>query len=398
MIQIKAAVIHELKKEKHVNGPDSVDIVKREHLHKHNNLLEQFVTKIDSDSRTATKASSKCSIFTKENTFGKIVSDYFVENDRHTLHLDDFLALTIKLLEALRVRMSKVLTATGGHIPILWYQRDSKEYLLIGLVNPSSGFTIDADGNIVNNTNVDKEALRFSLRVELEPLTSHHELLMSQTPEPDEDALDQITPYARWTRKNEDIAHYFQDFLPIDQLLNDGEETRRYISLFDEYLDYVIPNTAPKEHKKVRFEIKQQIYNKMNQKRIAREVVRVEEDIVPILNAMADSYPSVFESYDKITPYHEFCEENGYEDYNSIFNPKKSDLDKVLNVSIAIGDDLTLRGSKDGITRASQIVVYKHDSEQNTYKLLTELSEKQYNALKSSIPEIDVISNDPDSD
>lgn len=398
MIQIKAAVIHELKKEKHVNGPDSVDIVKREHLHKHNNLLEQFVTKIDSDSRTATKASSKCSIFTKENTFGKVVSDYFVENDRHTLLLDDFLALTIKLLEALRVRMSKVLTATGGHIPILWYQRDSKEYLLIGLVNPSSGFTIDADGNIVNNTNVDKEALRFSLRVELEPLTSHHELLMSQTPEPDEDALDQITPYARWTRKNEDIAHYFQDFLPIDQLLNDGEETRRYISLFNEYLDYVIPHTASSEHKKRRSEIKQQIYNKMNQKRIAREVVRVEEDIVPILNAMVDSYPDVFGSYDKITPYHEFCEENGYEDYNSVFNPKKSDLDKVLNVSIAIGHNLTLRGSKDGFTRASQIVVYEHDSEQNTYKLLTELSEKQYNTLKSSIPEIDVIYNDPDSD
>lgn len=387
MIVIHAAVIHELKKSHHTTGPDSVESISRQGLHQHNPLLEQFVNKIDFDARTAVRASSKCSMFTKNDTFGKVISDYFTYNTRYTLDNNDYLDLSINFIEALSVQMSKTSTATGGHIPILWYSRDEKEYLLIGLVNPSSGFTINSNGIIIGNTNIDKEALRFSLRIELEPLANHHRYIMD--PETEVEEAD-LSPYARWTKKSDDIAHYFQEYLPIDELLNNGQETRRYISLFDEYLDHIIPNDSPSEHKKVRFAIKQEVYRKMEQRRDAGEAVRVEEDIVPIFNAMRESHPSVFENREEITPYHQFCEDNGYENYNSIFHPKKNDLDHVLNVSVSVGDNLVMKGSKEGIAATTRVVVSCDSDNNESYKFVSDMTADQYNKLKAQIPEIDI--------
>ena len=387
MIVIHAAVIHELKKSHHTVGPDSVESISRQGLHQHNPLLEQFVDKIDFDSRTAVRASSKCSMFSKNDTFGKVVSDYFSANTTYSLNNNDYLDLSINLIEALGVQMSKTSTATGGHIPILWYSRNDTEYLLIGLVNPSSGFTIDSNGIVIGNTNIDKEALRFSLRIELAPLAMHHRFLTNLNAGIQESDL---SPYARWTKKSDDIAHYFQEYLPIDEPMNNGQETRRFINLFDEYLDHIIPDSSPSEHKKVRFVIKQEVYRKMEQKRDIGEAVRVEDDIVPIFNAMRSSYPSVFENCEEITPYHQFCEDNGYENYNSIFHPKKNDLYHVLNVSVSVGENLIIKGSKEDIAATTRVVV-SYDSNQNqSYKLVSDMTQEQYNKLRTQIPEIDI--------
>ncbi|MDN3442311.1 nucleoid-associated protein [Psychrobacter sp. APC 3279] len=386
MITIHAAVIHELKKSHHTRGPESVEVISRNGLHQHDPLLKQFVDRIDLDARTALRASSKCSIFTKDDTFGQVASNYFASNETYELDINNYLDLSIELVKALSVQMSKTSAATGGHIPILWYSRDDTEYLLIGLVNPSSGFTIDLNGVIVGNTNIDKEALRFSLRIELANLAQHHSFVT----DPDANIQEaDLLPYARWTKKSNDIAHYFQEYLPIDELLNNGELTRLYINLFDEYLKHIIPDDSPHEHKRVRFAIKQEVYRKMEERRGAEQPVRVEEDIVPIFNAMRESYPSVFESYEEITPYHQFCEDNDYENYDSIFNPQKASLDEVLNVSISIGDNLTIRGSKEGLAATTRVVVCFDADENQSYKLISDMTPDQYNKLKEKIPEID---------
>lgn len=391
MITIHAAVIHELKKDAYTTGPTSVEVIGRQHLHQNDPLLDQFVNKIDSDARTAVRASSKCSVFSKDDTFGKVVSDYFVDNKTYDLNHSKYLDLSIDLIKALSVRMSRMSPATGGHIPILWYSRDDNEYLLIGLVNPSSGFTIDPSGIIVGNTNIDKEALRFSLRIELKSLSIHHQFVFDEdSPSETEIQESDLRFYARWTKKSDDVAHYFQEYLPIDQLMNDGKETRRYINLFDEYLNHVIPDDAPSEHKRVRFLIKQEVYRKMEQKRAAGEAVRVEDDIVPIFNAMAESYPSVFEHYPEFTPYYQYCENNDCEDYNSIFHPKKSDLDHVLNVSVSVGDNLLIRGSVEDIANTTHVVAYFNQDQTKSYKLVSDMTSYQYNELTSKVPEIEV--------
>lgn len=387
MINIRAAVIHEIKKMPHTTGSDCVSVICRQNLHQSNPLLQEFVRKIDLDARTSVRESSVCSMFSKHDTFGKVISDYFMNNETYELNGNEYLTLSQELIQALSVQMSGTSTATGGHIPILWYSRDETEYLLIGLVNPSSGFTIDTNGVIVGNTNIDKEALRFSLRINLQSLSLHHQFVTDSNSGIQETNL---TPYARWTKKSDDIAHYFQRYLPTDQLMNNGQETRRYINLFEEYLNHIIPNNAPLEHKRVRFAIKQEVYRKMDQKRAANEVVRVEDDIVPIFNSMAATYPSVFEQYGEVTPYHQFCEENGYEDYNSVFHPKKNDLDHVLNISISVGDNLTIKGSKEGLASTTHVVKYSDSDQMTSYKLVSDLTPTQYNELKSQVPEIDV--------
>lgn len=389
-ITIHAAVIHEIKKDQHTVGDENISVVNRHGLHQHNPLLEQFVQKIDSDNRRATGFSSRCLSFTQEDSFGKVISDYFINESSYNLSSNSYLNLSINLVNALAQCMSKVSAATGGHIPVLWYERDNTKYLMIGLVNPSGGFTIDNSGSIISNTNIDKAALRFSLCVELNYLVEHHKFVFDPN-NSEANEINDIVLYVQWTKKREDIAHYFQEYLPIDQLINDGDATRKFINRVEAYLDSIIPKTAPYEHIKAKANIQQKIYRKMEQCLNAGDSVIVTDDIVPIFEEMIDEYPNVFMHYDNIKEYYEFCEDNNYENYNSPFNAKRNDLAKVLKFKISIGKNMILDGFKEDITETTKVVAYNNEDDETCYRLVSEITETQYNDIISKIPEIQVV-------
>ena len=393
-INIYAAVIHELKKESHVSGDGSVILVERDSLHESNGLLTRFVAKIDEDSRSANRAASECASFTRTDTFSMVMADYYNEKVTDVIEIDDFLELSKKIVRALSKKMQDETMAKGGYIPILWYKRDDKSYLLIGLVSPSSGFTLDTTGAIIANTNVDNASLRFSASVELAPFNQHWNQTLplgNNINGTDIINIDEtVTPpssYVRWTKKKDVIAQYFQKFVPTAIPLNDGDTTKKMITHISKYLDHIIPESFV-DKKDLKYSTEQSIYRLMSEKCRSETTVNVEEDILPIFHVMKTSNPSIFPNIEEVTTFSVFCDNEGYHDYKSVFHPKKDTIDKKLNVKIVVGESIIIRGKKKDIDKTTSIVVEKPNSNDTHYKLMVKLTTEEYNTIISKNPGI----------
>lgn len=390
-IHIHAAVIHELKKESHISGDGSVTLVERDSLHESNDLLTRFVAKIDEDSRSANRAASECASFTRVDTFSMVMANYYTEKGTDIIEIDDFLELSKKTVRALSKKMQDEFMATGGYIPVLWYKRENKDYLLIGLVSPSSGFTLDTTGAIIANTNVDNASLRFSASVELVPFNQHWSqnlLLVNNNVQLNAD--DVPTPpssYVRWTRKKGVIAQYFQNFVPTAVPLNDGDTTKKMIKHISKYLDHIIPEDCV-DKKDLKYATEQSIYRLMSEKCRSETTVNVEEDILPIFHVMKTSNPNIFPDIEEVTTFSVFCENEGYDDYKSVFHPKKDTIDKKLNVKIVVGESIVIRGKKKDIDKTTSIVVEKPNPNDTHYRLMVKLTAEEYSTIISKNPGI----------
>lgn len=393
-ISIHAAVIHELKKESHTDDEGSVILMERDNLHESNDLLTRFVEKIDQDSRNANRAASECASFTRTDTFAMVMSDYYTEKGTNLIETNDFLELSKKIVRVLGKKMQGELMAKGGYIPILWYRREDRDYLLIGLVSPSKGFTLDTTGAIIANTNVDNASLRFSASVELGPFNQHWNQIITQdnnSNEVDSTNIDEtvIPPssYVRWTKKKDFIAQYFQNFVPTAIPLNDGDTTKKMINHISKYLDRIIPNDFNGK-KDLKYATEQSIYRLMSEKCSSETTVNVEEDILPIFHIMKTSNPSIFPDVENVITFSAFCDDEGYHDYKSVFHPKKDTIDKKLNVKIVVGESIVIRGKKKDIDKTTSIVVEKLNPNDTHYKLMVKLTAEEYSTIIGKNPGI----------
>lgn len=390
-INIHAAVIHELKKKSHTSGDGSVILVERNSLHESNDLLNKFVEKIDEDSRSANRAASECASFTRIDTLAMVMANYYFREDVNTIETNDFLELSKEIVRALSKKMQDETMATGGYIPVLWYTRGNRSYLLIGLVSPSSGFTLDTTGAIIANTNVDNASLRFSASVDLVPFNQHWNQTTISDENTNEVEGDEITvppsSYVRWTKKKDIIAQYFQNFIPTAIPLNDGDTTKKIITHISKYLDHIIPEDFT-DKKNLKYATEQSVYRLMSEKCRSETTVNVEEDILPIFHVMKVSNPSIFPNIEEITTFSVFCENEGYDDYKSVFHPKKDTVDKKLNVKIVVGESIVIRGKKKDIDKTTSIVVEKLNPNDTHYKLMVKLTVEEYSTIISKNPGI----------
>lgn len=177
------------------------------------------------------------------------------------------------------------------------------------------------------------------------------------------------------------VAHYFQNFVPTDIPLNDGVTTKEMIKYFGKYLDEIIPDDY--EHKKnLRYTTEQKIYGLMSQKSSLDQTVNVEEDILPIFSELRTSNPLIFTEDKDILDFSEFCENEGYTGYNSIFRPKKSTVDKKLKVDIQVGESIIIKGSKSDIDKTTTLVMEQPSPNDTAYKLMIELTKEEYEEIQ----------------
>lgn len=120
----------------------------------------------------------------------------------------------------------------------------------------------------------------------------------------------------------------------------------------------------------------------MSQKCRSEETVNVEEDILPIFDALRVSNPELFPQDQDIITFGDYCENEGYTDYNSIFNPKQSTVDKKLKVDIQVGESISIKGTKRDIDKATSLVVESQQVNDKHYKLMIKLTEEEYEDIK----------------
>lgn len=377
-IEILAGVIHELKKDAHTSGENSTELVLRDSLHDENILLRQFVEKIDQDSRKSSRATSRSARFTENDTFSKIVLDHLKSDSEYTLNKTDFLDISITLVEAFKKHMQDTSSATGGYVPVLWYKRNEQEFLLIGVVNPTGGFTINTDGDIIQNTNIDEEALRFSVSIELGGFISHAQNTTN----------DKISNYIRWTTKrNNEISHYFQQFIPTEITIDDGKATNNFINYCKKYLEHIVPKETSDRSKVIDI-CQQEMYRYLLEKGNCGQSVDIDEDMVPMLQNFILSHPVIFENPAEVIEFSTFCEEQGLDDYKSIFHPRVTTLKRLINVSILVNDSIIIKGELEKMIESTQLVVNHSDSSDFTYAITIRLTKAEYDTIKSENPSI----------
>ena len=382
-IQILAGVIHELKKTAHSSGEGSTDFISRDSLHDENDLLNQFVNKIDADSRKASRVTSKSARFTQDDTISKTILNHFENVRRQNFDKSDFLDFSITLVEAFKEHMQNTSSATGGYIPVLWYKRDEQEFLLIGTVNPTGGFTIDDNGDIIRNTNIDEAALRFSVSVELENFLAHYNNLNNA-----QNTAESIINYVRWTTKrNNEISHYFQDFVPTDITIDDGKATNNFINYCNKYLNNIIPDSTT-DKSRIIDTFQQNIYRYLLEKGENGRSVDIDTEIVPMFEHLINSHPIIFEDPEEVIDFSTFCNEQGLDNYKSIFHPSISTVKSQINVNIAIKNSIKIKGTLTEIIEATELVVNNTNPDDIKYGILLELTKNEYDTIKANNPSI----------
>lgn len=383
-IQILAGVIHQLNKSAHTKGASNTTLVERDSLHDENDLLNQFVRKIDQDSRKSSRATSKSARFTENNTLSKTLIDHFKKYNQQCIQKDNFLDLSKALVRAFKIHMQDTSTAKGGHIPVLWYKRNDEEFLLMGVVNPTGGFTIDPNGNIVSNTNIDEDALRFSVSIELSQFTTHYNVSSQEN----NNELS-ISNYVRWTtKKNNEISHYFQDFVPTDIEIDDNKTTKNVIKYISNYLNSIIPDGTPEKSKLLDIQ-KQNIYHLMLMKGKAGKTVNIEDDIIPLFGTFINSNPNIFPNTENVKDFSTYCDEQGYSnDYISIFHPNVNTVNKKINVDIEIQETIKIKGALSEIIETTELIIDNSDPDNLKYKFSVSITHGEFECIKNENPSI----------
>lgn len=349
-IVVKKAVIHHIEKKRN----ETPNLRLRDKTHPHSEELDKFVTEVVNNS-TVNRGSSVCKIFTQNDTFAQSYVNYFIENHEEAEEAEEnFISFSKELVGSLSQHMVTSVFTTGGNIPILHYTKDDVDYIMIAVVTPESGVTINESTGVVESiTHISKEAIRFALNVNTDGLIAHYSLYASGTVMDDE-ALDGIASYAFWTQKSKEakLSDYFQNFLPVYKRIDDTKSTQNAHSAIKKYLEAKITN------EEVRSDTYNTVVRVLYDKADKHEIVYLDEDILTIIHSFEVQFP---DSFDHSVPnFSKFCEEQDLP-YQGSFSPNKDTVEKYVKFkNLKLGHSIKFSGDTKEFKTKARIKRNKH--------------------------------------
>lgn len=368
-IVVKKAVIHHIEK----NRNETPNLRLRDKTHPHSVELDKFVTEVVNNS-TVNRGSSVCKIFTQDDTFAQSYVKHFIKETEETEETEEtFISFSKELVASLSQHMITSVFTTGGNIPMLHYTKDDVNYVMIAVVTPESGVTINETTGVVESiTHISKEAIRFALNINIDGLIAHYSLYSSGKVMDDE-ALENITSYAFWTQKSKEtkLSDYFQNFLPVHRRIDDTKSTRDTHTAIRKYLDVKITDEA------VRSDTYNRIVRVLYDKASNHEIVYLDEDILTIINSFEIQSPESFN--DSVSNFSEFCKEQDLS-YQGSFSPNKETVEKYVKFkNIKLGNSIKFSGDTKEFKNKARIKRYAHAPS----KLFIDLTEGDERALLS---------------
>lgn len=380
-IVVKKAVIHHIEKKRN----ETPNLRLRDRTHPHSEELSKFVTEVVNNS-TVNRGSSVCKIFTQDDTFAQSYVNHFIKKTEEAEEAEEtFISFSKELVASLSQHMITSVFTTGGNIPILHYKKDEVEYIMIAVVTPESGVTINESTGVVESiTHISKEAIRFALNVNISNLIAHYSLYASGTTIDDED-LENIASYAFWTQKSKEtkLSDYFQNFLPVYRRIDDTKSTKNTHEAIKKYLKVRITD------EEVRSDTYNTIVRVLYDKASNHEIVYLDEDILTIIDSFEIQYPNSFDN--SISKFSTFCEEQDLP-YQGSFSPNKDTVEKYVKFkNIKLGNSIKFSGDTKEFKKKARIKQYNHAPS----RLFIDLTEEDERALLSEFGETLLV---PDSD
>lgn len=357
--EIQAGVIHRIVKPQ-FSGVEESTLDLRDVLHSKNHHLHRFVE--DAEEVLLNNGSNRSSSggFDADNTLSKVLAD----KSFHFGSDEEYLNVSRKLLEGLFYHVSKKSATTGEHVPVIFYRKNGREYLLITLISLNDYLNINEKGELTDIAVIDKDALKVGVRVDLQAMRDHR-----HSTQPYEGQ-----PYVRWIeRRNRRLPDYIQDYIPVGSRIDDRKSTRELVAALDRYLEEVL--VGKEEYKG---EVRASILQMMRHKQQQDEPLQLEEDIDPLLQSMMRRECIEAKSFQ------EWRQEQGV-DLNSFFKPEKLALDGFEKFKIELLESgVTVRGNQDELGR--KITITTRDGQ---HYLTIGIDEAEKSRLQGQYPQLE---------
>jgi hypothetical protein len=356
--EILAGVIHRIVKPQFAGEEDShLDL--RDALHSKNEHLNKFVENAEDILLKSGSNRSSSGGFDTDKTLSKILADtdFSFEND------EKYLNVSQKLLEGLFYHVSKKSATTGEYVPVIFYRKNGRKYLLLTLISLNNYLNINEQGELSDIAVIDKDALKVGVRVDLQAMQEHYHA----------PPAFEAQPYVRWIeRRNSRLPDYIQDYIPVGTKIDDRKSTRELMVALDRYLDETLV-----ENDEVKEKARTEILQMMRQKQQQDEHLQLEEDIDPLLHNMMQR-----EGIDAVG-FQTWRQENGV-DLNSFFKPEKRALDGFEKFKIVLPESgVTVRGNQDELGRKVKIT-----TSDGQHYLTIGIDEAEKNRLQGQYPQL----------
>lgn len=270
-IQIKAGIIHQIKKQK--NSPSANAVLHlQKTLHSTNNHLSTFVGYAEQQLQKSGKNNSISGGFGIQNTLSKVLaSSYF--NQQAQI---DYLQISKDLAQGLYHFVTQKTATTGEYVPMVFYRKEEVDYLLISLISLNKYINIDAQGEFSDTSVIDNDALKVGIKINLTEMAAHYAMPNDEQPE---------VCYIQWIQRGSSkLPDYIQDFIPVGERIDNSKTTT---ALLKNIKNYVATTFADP---KIRHKVETDVVTLLRTKSDNREAVHIEEDIDVLLNSALTTY------------------------------------------------------------------------------------------------------------
>ena len=359
-VEILAGVIHRIAKPRFASAEESL-LDLRDVLHSKNHHLDRFVENAEDILLRGGSNHSSSGGFDADKTLSKALADkdFHFEND------EEYLNVSRQLMDGLFHHVTKKSATTGEHVPVIFYRKNGREYLLITLISLNDYLNINEKGELTDIAVIDKDALKVGVRVDLRAMREHRR----HAARPFDGQ-----PYVRWIeRRGRRLPDYMQDYIPVGVRIDDRKSTKDLVIALDRYLDEALA-----DHEETKDRLRTDILQMMRQKQQQDEHLHLEEDLDPLVQNIMKI--AGIEADDFQT----WRQAQGIE-LNSYFKPEKSALDGFEKFKIVLQDSgVTVRGNQDELGRKVKITIIDGED-----CLAISLNKAEKHKLQGQYPQLD---------
>lgn len=250
----------------------------------------------------------------------------------------DYENLIREIFLALFEHLNRSSASTGGHVPIVFYQNDDEEFLLINILSLSEYQGID-NGVFTDQKSIDSKAFRIGILVNLTEMKEHFITANSS---------EDIPTYIKWISKSstDNPTKYIQDFIPVANNINDRKSTNDLYSTLHNFID----EELPKNNRSIGKEILTAVNRFLDNKSTSGDLlIHIEDDIQPIIEGILHQH--------QITPKKSFQEYRSRANLQSEFNLHQSTVKKHSQYDLKI-NGIKIAGSKADL--GNKIIIKKN--------------------------------------
>lgn len=130
----------------------------------------------------------------------------------------DFMSLTSRLMETLRVQAQARSASTGGHVLFAHFRREACDYLLVAIVTDRLSAALTSERDMHDVRHLDLDGFRFAGRVNLTGWAAGEER------------------YISFLKGKGDVSEYFRQFLGCDSVAQDRVDTSNLVAALKEFV------------------------------------------------------------------------------------------------------------------------------------------------------------------